>query len=189
MKNLLVVAIMFLSMDIFSQNKTYEIRIFQNDRLIAPEKDSVKLEKKPFVIEVRLNQLDGVYLYAAFADSVYNLSKDQVIRDFKDLPAMAMAETEFNTDQELIIQNESWSFWFYDEKLDWHRFDKNIKIDGKIVTGRKTIKQFYFPEETKSLPVENVTEPLYCFFTAIEQDKKGNAKKELQRYKLKITWQ
>jgi len=50
------------------------------------------------------------------------LSENEKIPDFENLPAMAMAEANFNEDQELITSNDGWAFWFYDKKLNWHRF-------------------------------------------------------------------
>ena len=175
----------------FAQDRAVQIQVIQNDKIVIPQNGIVELEKKPFKIEIRLTNLEGVYLYSAFGDSIYRLKIDEPIPNFKDLPAMAMAETEFNTDQELIIKNESWSYWFYDKKMDWHRFDKNsIRQEGENTIGTKTIKQFFLPEEQieKVLKIENVVTPLYLFFVAVEKDKKGNPAKELERYKLRINW-
>src|SRR5215213_3073474 len=83
----------------FAQDRAVQIQVIQNDKIVIPQNGIVELEKKPFKIEIRLTNLEGVYLYSAFADSIYRLKIDEPIPNFKDLPAMAMAETEFNTDQ------------------------------------------------------------------------------------------
>lgn len=99
-----------------------------------------------------------------------------------------MAEATFNEDQELIISKDGWAFWFYDKEMDWHRFDKDIHVTNDSVTGVKTIKQFYFPETKQTIAVEQINQPLYLFFVAIDKDKKGKPEKELARLKVKINW-
>jgi len=163
----------------------------QDGKEVAPQNGVVELNKKTFAIEVSLTNLEGVFLYAAFADSIYKLGVGDAIPNFENLPFMAMAETDFNAEQELIVSDAGWAYWFYDKKLDWNRFDRNsVRKDGSTITGTKTIKQFYLiQDDAKSTEkVENVSSPLYLFFVSVEENKKGIPTKELERYKLRINW-
>lgn len=193
MRLALLPAAILLPLLIFSQKKAVSISIEQGTKayVLAGMADKpVLLEKEPFKIVVTLKNLEGVYLFADFTDSIYKLNDNEKIPDFENLPSMAMAENTFNEDQELIISKDGWAFWFYDKKEDWHRFDKDIKVAGDSVTGTKTIKQFYIPEPKSNLAVEQVKEPLYLFFVAIDKtDKKGMPKKELIRLKARIDWE
>ena len=173
----------------YAQEKQVDIKIIQDKKTFSMTDPVITLNKKPFVIQVTLTNMDGVYLYADFSDSIYRLANTDPIPDFDNLASMAMAEESFNKDQELIISKTGWAYWFYDKNLDWHRFDKDIKtLHENSVTGKKTIRQFYFPETEQTIKIAAVTLPLYLFFVTVEKDAAGNAVKELQRQKATIHW-
>ena len=175
---------------LFSQKKDVSIRIEQGNSIQAVSGQEINLRKEPFRIVVSLHNVEGVYLFSGFTDSIFKLNENEKIPDFENLPYMAMAEANFNEDQELIISKNGWAFWFYDKKLDWHRFDKDILVTSDSVVGVKTIKQFYIPEPEHTVTIEQIEQPLYLFFVAIDKtDKKGVPKKELIRLKAKINWQ
>jgi hypothetical protein len=187
---LLIVHVLFFSTAVFSQHKAVAIRIQQGDTIYRVSGQEINLRKEPFKIIVSLRKLDGVFLFADFTDSIYKLNENEMIPGFNDLPGMAMAESNFNEDRELLINKEGWAFWFYDKDMDWHRFDKNILVKKDSVVGTKTIKQFYFYEPKHTVAIEQINEPLYLFFVAIDKmDKKGVPKKELTRLKIKINWE
>lgn len=172
-----------------AQKNTFQVSIIQNDVVLQPGfVNDVVLSKAPFKIQVKLNKLEGVYLFAAFKDSIYKLNNTDSIPGFPDIPAMSMAENSFNPNQELLINDEGWAYWFYDPKLDWHRFDKDVLVEGDNVTGTKSVKQFYDVASGKEMPISEVKGPLYLFFMAAVEDKSNNLTKELQRYKIRINW-
>lgn len=186
---LLVLFVFLFSNVSRAQKNTYEISIVQDGNVIKPVlANEVSLTKTPFKIQVKLNKLEGVYLYAAFKDSIYKIGNSDSLPGFQDLPAMSMAENSFNPSQELLISDDGWAYWFYNPKEDWHRFDKDVFVEGDHVTGTKTIKQFYEVASGKILPVAEVKEPLYLFFVSAEEDGSHNLTKELQRFKIKINW-
>jgi hypothetical protein len=169
-----------------SQEKAIAIRLLQHGVEVPPQNGIVLLDKKPFVIEVKLTNVEGVYLYAGFTDSIYRTEHHEAIPGYADLENMAMAEDEFNSEQELLISSEGWSYWFYDRSLNWHRFDKSVNIvDSETVIATKTIRQFNLVESQKMVKTERAGQPLYLFFVAMEP---GDEKKELERYKLIIHW-
>ena len=172
----------------FAQNGSFEVKIIQDTVMDPGANNELLLKKAPFKIEVRLNKLEGVYLYAAFKDSIYKITADEKIPGFADIPAMSMAEESFNPDQELITSDDGWAYWFYSKEENWHRFDKKIEVNGDVIIGRKSVKQFYIPALEKSMKVEDVNAPLYLFFFSASEAKRGELANELQRYKIKITW-
>jgi hypothetical protein len=189
MKFILAFCFALICFSTFAQDKSFQIHIMQDGKEVIPQNGIVELNKKPFAIEVSLTNLEGVYLSAAFADSIYKLRSEDPIPNFKDIPVRVLVELEFNSGQEMIIEDDGWAYLFYDKKLDWNRFDKNsIRKDGETVTGTKTIRQFYFPEQEETLSTEKVSMPLYLFFVSVEKDKKGKSNKELERYKIQINW-
>ncbi|MCB0777461.1 MAG: hypothetical protein KDB99_14205, partial [Chitinophagaceae bacterium] len=138
-----------------------------------------------------LQNMDGVYVFASFGDSLNQLSANDPIPGFSEIPYMVMAEEYFNKEKELLISDQGWSYWFYDPQLDWHRFNKKIvQIETGGLVGKKTIKQVYVVEKRKEVKVKELKKPLYLFFVAIkESDNKGNPLTELMRRKVKIEWE
>ncbi len=187
---LLILPFLFFTTTLLSQKKNVSIRIQQGDDVYAVSGQEINLRKESFRIIVTLSHIDGVYLFSDFTDSIFRLDENEAIPDFENLPSMAMAEAKFNEDQELIISKDGWAYWFYDKKLDWHRFDKDPVVTNDSIVGVKTIKQFYFPDPEHTVPVAQTDQPLYLFFVSINKsDKKGVPQKELARSKIKINWQ
>ncbi|HMU48058.1 MAG TPA: hypothetical protein PKC72_16960 [Chitinophagaceae bacterium] len=176
----------------FAQMKEINIRLHQDEKsvLLDSYETHVKMSNGKFKIQVYLQNVEGVYLFASFNDSIYRLNENEPIPGFADLPNMAMAEETYNKDKELLISDEGWSYWFYDPDLNWHRFnEKIIKIDSGAVVGTKTIKFLYFVADQKSVKLKNISDPLYLFFVATDKsDENASPKKELLRRKVKIEW-
>lgn len=185
MKYIKLSFLLFLFLPALTRAQAFHINIVQ-DSVLAPFNGELKIKKTPFKIQVTLEGLEGVYLYASFRDTIYQLPDSAAIPGLGDLPAMA--EESFNKSKELIISNDGWGYWFYDPQQDWHRFDKDVKVLQGKVTGTKSVKQFYFYDDRKTLQVKDVPGPLYLFFVSAEQGEGYSLKKEIQRYKLKISW-
>ncbi|MFT3912178.1 MAG: hypothetical protein QM737_22315 [Ferruginibacter sp.] len=172
-----------------AQKGNFEISIIQDGNTISPGiMGDIVLNKSPFKILVKLTQLEGVYLFASFKDSIYKTSNNDMIPGFAEITSMVMAENAFNPNQEMIMNDEGWAYWYYDPKDESYRFDKDIFKDGDDVTGTKTIKQFYDYAAGKEIAVKDVKDPLYLFFFSATHDNNHNLKKELKRFKIKINW-
>lgn len=185
----LILSVLLLPLAALAQDKTVTIHVEQEGVMFPAKGEEIVLKKEPFKLVVTLKNVDGIYLFAGFTDSIYKLEADQKIPDFENLPGMTMAEATFNEDKELIISADGWAYWFYDKKTDWHRFDKDLRVEKDFVIGNKTVKQFYFPSTEKTMPVSEVQAPLYLFFVAMDKEnKKGEPEKELLRIKIKINW-
>lgn len=175
-----------------AQQKDVSIRIVQDDEAyqLKDFETRIKLVKEGFKIQVLLSQIEGIYVFASFNDSVYQTGPDDPVTGFQDLPNLAMAEEAFNKNKELFISKEGWSYWFYNPELKWHRFNKKLVfLDSTKVVGVKSIKQFYLLDEKEEVKVKDNNRPLYLFFVAVaENDHNGRPVKELMRRKLKIEW-
>ncbi len=174
------------------QKKDVTIRIVQEETFFTADQwpDSITLQKKSFKIQVLLQHIKGVYLFASLKDSLYSLPDLTPVPGFARLPEMTMAEEVHNKEKELLVNDAGWSYWFYDPAQPWHRFNKKIiLLDSGRVVGTKTIKQLFFlpSRETKKLKENDA--PLYLFFVAAgEDDPGGGPGKELLRRKIKINW-
>lgn len=190
----LLLPVLFLSLPFLSagQEKNVTIRIVQEEDVFTPgvRAASVILEKKSFKIQVLLQHIKGVYLFASLNDSLYSLPDHIPVPGLASLPERTVAEAEHNDEKELFVNDNGWSYWFYDPALSWHRFNKKIiLLDSGRVIGTKTIKQLAFLPSGETKKLKDNDAPLYLFFVAVEEeDPTGRPSKELLRRKIKIEW-
>jgi len=176
-----------ISLASFTQSKKekFSVEIWQDSKPVGIKDGIVVLQKKEFQIKVHLIEQEGVYLSSSFGSSYYGLKETDEVPDLQEIGARSFAESTFNEDKDLIIDNEGVSYMFYKPKQDWHRFDKDIQIEGKTVTGTKTIQHLFILENRSNVNIEEVQKPLNLFFVATT---KGRKIKELQRLKLQVRW-
>ena len=192
-RNSFLLLVYFFSIPLLStgQKKDVTIRIVQEENVYTPDNrpTAVTLQKKSFKIQVLLQHIKGVYLFASLNDSLYSLPDQTPVPGFASLPEMTMAEEEHNKEKELLVNDAGWSYWFFDPAQASHRFNKKIiQLDSGRVVGTKTVKQLvFFPSrETKKLKENDA--PLYLFFLVVEDAPNGRPGKELLRRKIKIEW-
>lgn len=185
--NLLLALLAFISLSSFTQTKKdkFRVEIWQDSKLLANNNGVVQLAKKEFQIKVHLFEQEGVYVSSSYGNSYYGLKETEEVPDLQEIGARTFAESTFNEDKDLILDNEGVSYWFYKPKQDWHRFDKDISIEGKTVIGTKTIQHLFILENRSNVNIEDVQKPLKLFFVATT---KGRKIKELQRLNLQIQW-
>ena len=147
-----------------AQQKGFSIRIVQEDAVHSPEPgtSTILLQQKTFKIQVLLQHLDGVYVFASLHDSLYNLPVQQAVPGLSNIA----------------------------DSLDWHRFNKKIVLlDSGRVVGTKTVKQLYFVADQESVKLKENKQPLYLFFVAtVKVDENGSPVQELYRRRIKIEW-
>jgi hypothetical protein len=177
----------------WAQKKQVSIRIGQDEtRLLDQYENEITLQRKSFKIQVMLENVAGVYVFAAFNDSICcRLTELDTISGFMSLPDRAMRESEYNKDKELLINDDnSCAYWYYDKKASWHGFNKKIiQLDSGRVVAIKTIKQLFYVPEQQPMKLKDLYEPLYLLFVAVDEfDANGKPRKELMRRKVKIDW-
>ena len=185
--------IFFLPVLSYSQKKNISIRILQNESfLLSAYETDVMLERKAFKIQVMLDNVAGVYVFAAFNDSICcRLTEIDSIAGFMDLPDRAMKESEYNKDKELLVNDDnSCSYWFYSKEASWQGFNKKIiPLDNGRLVAVKSVKQLYYVPTQREIKFKEVNQPLYLLFVAVsESDTAGKPVKELMRRKVKIEW-
>ena len=161
----------------------FEITFKQRDQIVRPDSlGRVYLIKDTFLILTALDKLDGVFVNSSFDSVVYQGALQRNLPDFHTIGWKVSVETEFNKDQELLIQDqESYCYWFYDPKeYDWHRFDSVIVRKGNTIIGTKTIRQFYFSENKQNVAIRDLKKiPVYMsFFSTSGSFAQENAKLE-----------
>jgi hypothetical protein len=125
---------------------------------------------------------------SSYDSIVYQGALQRNLPDFQTIGWKVSVETEFNKDQELLIQDqESYCYWFYDPKeYDWHRFDSVIVRKGSAIIGTKTVRQFYSLEQGKNLTLMDVPKKLYLTFFSINGsfNKENAVLNQVQTYQL-----
>ena len=176
----------------FSQEKNVVIRVVQSDESYKLDdfQTNLTLKRKGFKFKVSLNNVEGVYVFASIKDSVYRFTETSPIRDFSYLKLLQLREEDkFNTNKELSLSEDGWSYWFYNDSAE-HSFNRktfNLGVNGIVCT--KTINQFYNVADESVLKLRNINVPLYLFFIAVKDyDENGKPKTELMRRKVKIEW-
>lgn len=167
----------------------FEITFKQRNQIVRPDSlGRVYLKKDTFLIMTALDKLDGVFLNSSFDSVVYQGALKRNLPDFQTIGWKVSVETEFNKDQELLIQDqESYCYWFYDPKeYDWHRFDSVIVRKGSTIIGTKTVRQFYSLDQGKNLTLMEVPKKLYLTFFSINGsfNKENAILNQVQTYQL-----
>lgn len=167
----------------------FEITFKQRDQIVRPDSlGRVYLKKDTFLIMTALDKLDGVFVNSSFDSVVYQGALQRNLPDFQTIGWKVSVETEFNKDQELLIQDqESYCYWFYDPKeYDWHRFDSVIVRKGSTIIGTKTVRQFYSLDQGKNLTLMEVPKKLYLTFFSINGsfNKENAILNQVQTYQL-----
>lgn len=194
-RNLLLQLFFFFMLPLLAsgQKKEVTIRIVQDEStLLDRYETSVVLKKKSFKIQVLLDHVGGIYAFASFNDSICcRLSELDSIPDFGSLPDRTMAESDFNKEKELLVNdNNSCAYWYYDNDISWKGFNKKIyKLDNDRVVAIKSVKQLYYVSREKEIKLKDVHQPLYLFFVAVNEfDPAGRPLRELVRKKVRIDW-
>lgn len=201
MKKLLIVAFVLCCCTIglsHAQTATFDIEVLQDGKqLQANAAHELKLKRAPFVLKIRLKGIREVYCQAGFSDSMFIKPPKAAIENYENIPAMSMAEAKFNADQVLIIKPEGWHCWFYDPKLDWHRFDKaGVMVKTNEVVAQKTIDKLLIIDNADFKQPERferkLSEPnpaIYLFFLSTAgKDEQWYLQEELDRYALRLSW-
>lgn len=167
----------------------FQITFKQRDQIVRPDSlGKVYLKKDTFLIITALDKLDGVFVNSSNDSIVYQGALQRNLPDFHTIGWKVSVETEFNKDQELLIQDqESYCYWFYDPKeYDWHRFDSVIVRKGSTIIGTKTIRQFYSLDQGKNLTLMEVPKKLYLTFFSINGsfNKENAVLNQVQTYQL-----
>ena len=176
----------------FAQDQKVLIRVIQKEASMLHDfQTNLMLERRPFKFEVMFKNVEGIFVFASMKDSVYRFTENSDIRDFSYLKLLELRNDDiYNTNRELNISEEGWTYWFYKPEPDKHSFShKVIPIDTDRVVVTKYIKQLYNVADGKVIKLRDVEDPVYIFIVAVaEYDSDGKPVKELLRRKIRIGW-
>lgn len=126
------------------------------------DQDSIFIKPKRFEYKLSFPVGGQINLHHSYTDSLFNEFANGQIKNIPDWWAHCMAEESYNSDKELLISNDGWSCWFYDEKTDFYRLDaKSIRLHDGYYTGTKTVRFLYNVKNQSSVSVRDAQEPIY----------------------------
>jgi hypothetical protein len=166
-------------------------RILQNGAPVTPVNGEYDLKKAPFTVEFTfdVNNCDGVFVFADFTDAVYKTGDKAPLPDLQDIPYKILKEENFNTNKQMAINSDNWSFWFYNKATNEYRFDRDIKtVDANTATVTRTVEQIYFPVKEKTLKVAEIPQPLYLFFLVTNPYNQRGVVREFFRQRMKLNF-
>lgn len=162
----LLIILIFAQAHIFGQ--TFDISFTQGAQTIGLEEGTIHLKKEPFVINVALDSLDGVFVHCSERPIIAYGAEKRKIPDFENIGWKVTVETEFNKDTELFLNTiNDYCYWFYDAQQVWHRFDSAVVFKEDLVQAHKTVRQFYDIEQGKNIAIAEISNKLYLTFFSI----------------------
>ncbi|MEL6925912.1 MAG: hypothetical protein AAFO94_17855 [Bacteroidota bacterium] len=164
----------------------FDVQFVQDGSEVPVEEGIVRLSKNPFSIFVNMREVDGVYLNATTYYS-QKYEDDNTFDDLNNIYPKIMAEPAFNQGKELFLSEDNYCYWFYDENLDWHRLS-DVQVVGDEISGEKIVQNFFYPDQTRKIPVNAINEDVYLFFFALE-DKLEDGFQLRQRQYIKLEWE
>ena len=160
-----ILPILCLALFSFKQNDETEARkskiyIRQHGALIDLQ-EKILLKKEPFELVFDFHEdASAVLLNASFKPESYaRAKKDAVAADLRGFGNTAMAECLNNQELEMLISDDSPSYWYYDSEED-NRFDKVERSNNRLVCTR-TINRFFDVRSERKISITGNNKPLY----------------------------
>lgn len=166
---------------------SFEIEIIQDEEIIDAYDNEVTLQKKPFIIKVKLYALDDVLLNAQHDSKLFDLGQEGDIPDFRFINTKVMAEEKMNANKELVLSPSLFSSLRNSPETNRHHFD-SIQVQAGHVIGFKTVSFLDDHETGKRIEIEKVKKDLYLFFVATSEFQTGVVPQELGRKRLILKW-
>jgi len=164
--------------------------IRQDGRSVALEGDQiVRLQKKPFDLVIGAHEDSGVMVHADIVPTTLEATRNGTPMDQLFSPGGGMAEFHLNPNRELLIKDNAYHYWFFQDELS-HRYNR-VFLDGSNILGTRTVEQFRFSFidfDDIVVPVEDAGGPIYLSFFIAETNPDTYEWIEFQRGYLTIEW-
>lgn len=140
-----------------------EVKIVQDGATVLPKDDVYVLSPKTFSFEIKSAGVEGFLVGVTTDEYIYKSALGEADLEVMWFDETGMAESLFNADKEVFVNDEAPSYWYFTSTKD-HRFDVGAKGNGKLWQATRTVDSFYYMTKEESMSVKEVKEPLYFFF-------------------------
>jgi hypothetical protein len=168
-KCLLLLYTVLVSTLTFAQDVKFSLVVNQGGKKVHSEDQVYLLERKPFVLQMAARNVEGFLVGATFDRDVYMSAIGEGDLEVSWFVETGMAEGLFNVEQSILISNDAPSYWYYDKKDD-HRFDRDTKGIPTDWIAVRTIKQFVDLLNEKTVQVEDYKDSIFLFIYKPEYD-------------------
>lgn len=142
------------------------------------------LKRDTFYIEFSVLEYEGMFVQASFKDDFFKIPQKKELPDFEMTAFKVMSEEENNVDQDLIVAEDGFCYWFSDTTKGWYRTDIPITMIEGGFNARYTVRQVYNRETDTYTPLGELTEPLYLIFFLAKVNHDSHLTKEVVRKKI-----
>ncbi|MEM9921999.1 MAG: hypothetical protein AAF990_28100 [Bacteroidota bacterium] len=159
------------------------LRFFQRGEEVAVRQGVLQLQPEDFMIEVNTQQLPGVYAHLCTAPNAA-FEEESTFQDLPNVAAKTVATTPSNEDNELIVDCNSYSYW-YNQKEGQSSFN-DLVTAGERARGRLSVNGFFFPEGEIVMDVGEMADELFLYVFSMRSDSTSNVVSQGQY--IKILW-
>lgn len=158
----------------------FGLEVWQNNQHVAIANGVVHLAAAPFNLVFHLPVGEGVFVHAALDTTTFGPALRGAA--FAALPGFeetAMAEALFNPDREVCMAGSAPSYWYFDH-AQAHRFDLADIGDG-VCRCTRSIGQLWRREDRATIPVDDLSGPLYLVLAVVTTTTGGQRQEEWRR--------
>lgn len=159
----------------WAQEGNIQIQIKQNGVVVPNQNGVVHLKSNEFTFEVTSNNIESFLIGATFDKDLYRSAIGEADLEAPWFESTAFADEIFNPNKELIISDESPSYWYYTSAND-HRFDKNPKGNTQKWVGNRTIKVLNNLSSYEHIPLTKFKDYVYVYIYSPVYDEEYNLK-------------
>jgi hypothetical protein len=188
-----------------SAQEYFAIEIVQGDGAIKIANNTATLKKEPFKFKVTFINTDNVSVSASWGTFYYDFPESENIFECNteqmDSCRFVAVKTgnqqKFNQKKELMIGDGSYQWnWFYDESMDWHRFDSTVTVTENSINAELTVENIYdcdardegLDQSQFEYSIENIDQSIYLVFATSHYDRATRKTTELQRERFKLVF-
>ncbi|MDR2285676.1 MAG: hypothetical protein LBE37_20855 [Sphingobacterium sp.] len=165
-----------------------EVNIVQDGKVIKPTNDIFKLEPKTFSFQIRATDVEGFLIGTTTDEYIYKSALGDADLEVMWFDETGMAESFFNADKEVFVNDEAPSYWYFSSTKD-HRFDLGSNGNKDSWQAFRTVKNFYFMNTEETVSVTKMTKPVYFFFYLPVYDESYNLLDKTCVFKAQLIWQ
>ncbi|MBL1407591.1 hypothetical protein [Sphingobacterium faecale] len=164
-----------------------EVKIVQDGATVLPKDDVYVLSPKTFSFEIKSAGVEGFLVGVTTDEYIYKSALGEADLEVMWFDETGMAESLFNADKEVFVNDEAPSYWYFTSTKD-HRFDVEAKGNEKLWQATRTVNSFYFMDTQKTVAVRNMKRPVYLFFYTPTYDESYNLLDKTCVFKAQLVW-
>lgn len=186
-KKLFVYSIL-MCITVVLQAQKVEVNIVQDGKVIEATNDVFRLNPKTFSFQIRATGVEGFLIGVTADEDIYRSALGDADLEVMWFDETGMAESFFNGDKEVFVNDEAPSYWYFSSTKD-HRFDLGANGNADSWQAFRTVKSFYFMNTEKTVSVSKMTKPLYFFFYLPVYDESYNLLDKTSVFKAQLVWE